>query len=100
MLAFINLSSPMHVLLILAVALLLFGSRLPEVARSMGKAINEFKRGLREVEDDARPDEAETPPAQPAAKLNPPKDGVGVSRSRGDDAKVAANETSSESAKP
>ena len=34
------------------IALLLFGKRLPEVARSLGKGIVEFKKGVRGVEDD------------------------------------------------
>ena len=34
------------------VALLIFGRRLPDVARSMGKSIVEFKKGLRDVQDD------------------------------------------------
>jgi sec-independent protein translocase protein TatA len=32
--------------------LLLFGRRLPEVGRSLGKGIVEFKKGLRGIEDD------------------------------------------------
>lgn len=56
MLGFINGLSPYHVLLVLIVALLLFGNRLPEVARSIGKAINEFKRGMRETGEDAERD--------------------------------------------
>jgi sec-independent protein translocase protein TatA len=39
-------------IVILLVALLLFGRRLPDVARSVGKSIVEFKRGLREVKSD------------------------------------------------
>jgi sec-independent protein translocase protein TatA len=36
-----------NVLVILFLVLLLFGGkRLPELARSMGQAVNEFKRGL------------------------------------------------------
>jgi TatA/E family protein of Tat protein translocase len=39
-------------LIILAVALLLFGSKkLPELARSLGKSVNEFKHGLADVQD-------------------------------------------------
>lgn len=42
-----------EILLILAVALLLFGARrLPEIARSFGKSIQEFKRGISSHHDD------------------------------------------------
>lgn len=34
------------------IGLLLFGKRLPEVGRSLGKGIIEFKKGLKGVEDD------------------------------------------------
>ena len=34
------------------VMLLLFGKRLPEVGKSLGKGIVEFKKGLKGVEDD------------------------------------------------
>ena len=34
------------------IALLIFGKRLPEVARSMGKGIVEFKKGVRGIEDE------------------------------------------------
>ncbi|GIX04364.1 MAG: hypothetical protein KatS3mg114_0233 [Planctomycetaceae bacterium] len=34
------------------IALLLFGKRLPEVARSLGKGVTEFKKGLRDVSDE------------------------------------------------
>lgn len=70
MLAFFNAIQPMHVLLLLVVALLLFGNRLPDVARSIGRAFNEFKRGLRDVNDDLGKEE---PPAE-KPKLGPPND--------------------------
>lgn len=41
-----------EMIVILVVALLIFGRRLPEVARSMGKSIVEFKRGLNDVKDE------------------------------------------------
>jgi sec-independent protein translocase protein TatA len=38
-------------LLALFVILLLFGSRLPLVARSLGQSITEFKKGFKELEN-------------------------------------------------
>jgi sec-independent protein translocase protein TatA len=40
-----------EVLVILFVGLLIFGSRLPEVGRSLGRGLLEFKKGLRGVQD-------------------------------------------------
>lgn len=39
-------------IVIAAIGLLLFGKRLPEVGRSLGKGIVEFKKGLKGVEED------------------------------------------------
>lgn len=50
MFGFINLGYPEMVLVGL-VAVLLFGKRLPEVGRSLGKGLIEFKKGLAGVED-------------------------------------------------
>jgi sec-independent protein translocase protein TatA len=43
-----------HLLVVLAVGILLFGNRLPEIARSLGKGMTEFKKGLNGVEDDTK----------------------------------------------
>jgi sec-independent protein translocase protein TatA len=44
--------SPVELIVIGSIAVLLFGSRLPSVARSMGKSVTEFKKGIRGIEED------------------------------------------------
>lgn len=53
MLGFIqNIGFP-ELLVILLIVLLLFGAqRLPEIARSIGRSLHEFKRGVKEIEHD------------------------------------------------
>ena len=41
-----------EVLIVLAIALVLFGNKLPQLARSLGKSLTEFKRGVSEIQDD------------------------------------------------
>jgi sec-independent protein translocase protein TatA len=45
-------------LIALVVVLLLFGSRLPSVARSLGQSLTEFKKGLKEG-DEVTPEKVE-----------------------------------------
>jgi sec-independent protein translocase protein TatA len=47
--------------------LLLFGRRLPDVARSFGRSIMEFKKGLRDVRDDIE-SEADSGASKPAPR--------------------------------
>ncbi|MFP4353292.1 MAG: twin-arginine translocase TatA/TatE family subunit [Puniceicoccaceae bacterium] len=55
MLGFIQNLGAMEIFLILLIVLLLFGARrLPELSRSMGKSLREFKKATSEVEDDFR----------------------------------------------
>ena len=51
--AFVSMPGGGEWIVILFIALLIFGRRLPEVARSLGKTLNEFKRGMREFQDSA-----------------------------------------------
>jgi sec-independent protein translocase protein TatA len=43
---------PIEIILVFLIALLLFGKRLPDVARSLGKGISEFKKGVKDIEED------------------------------------------------
>jgi sec-independent protein translocase protein TatA len=52
---------PTELLIVLAIALLLFGgAKLPKLARSMGEASREFKKG---IEGHSADDEPSKPPA-------------------------------------
>ena len=60
-----------EIIMVMAVGLLVFGRRLPEVGRSVGKSIVEFKRGLRGIEDEV--DDAVDEPESRSRYL-PPKE--------------------------
>ncbi|MCB9932159.1 MAG: twin-arginine translocase TatA/TatE family subunit [Planctomycetes bacterium] len=55
-LAFINLST-WEIVGIVAIGILLFGSRLPSIARSLGKSVTEFKKGVKDLKDEMDADE-------------------------------------------
>jgi sec-independent protein translocase protein TatA len=44
----------MELMIIGIVAVILFGGRLPSVARSLGKSIVEFKKGMKDIENDLK----------------------------------------------
>jgi sec-independent protein translocase protein TatA len=58
---FTGLESPVHLLILLVIILLLFGAkRLPELGRSLGQGIREFKSGtnLEEAPQEEQPPKA------------------------------------------
>jgi sec-independent protein translocase protein TatA len=69
---FEGLFSPVHLILLLGLGLLLFGKRLPDVGRSVGKAIVEFKKGLKGLEDEIG-DTTASPTSEQRATLEPPR---------------------------
>ena len=43
---------PPEMIIIGVIAVILFGSKLPEVARSLGKGMNEFRKGMTGLQDE------------------------------------------------
>lgn len=76
-LAFFHQFGPMEWIVVLGAGLLLFGgSKLPQLGRSLGKGIVEFKKGLRGLEDEIEggsppPKDEELP--KPPPKMQSPK---------------------------
>lgn len=75
-LLFVGGLGPMELGLIAGVMILLFGaSKLPSLARSMGSATGEFKKGRQQVEQELQDvqatAEAETAPAEPEPDAEP-----------------------------
>jgi sec-independent protein translocase protein TatA len=61
-LAFLGSIGWQELLILGMVGLLIFGKRLPEVGRSLGKGIVEFKKGLSGIEDEVnKSSKSETP---------------------------------------
>ncbi len=54
-----------EILLLLVLGVLLFGRKLPEIGRSLGKTMVEFKKGMKGIEDEV----SENP--QPRAAIEP-----------------------------
>jgi sec-independent protein translocase protein TatA len=64
---------PWEILILLLVVLLIFGpKRLPELGRSLGRGMREFKNSVKEIGEDKEHDEL-PPPAEPRERetINP-----------------------------
>ena len=96
-LAFMGLPGGTEFLVIGLIALLLFGSRLPKVAKGLGRSIVEFKKGIKGVGDEIEDASDESAPSSqpPAGKSEvsddeadagapPPPDGGSPHREKGD----------------
>ena len=66
--------SVFHWVIIAFIVFLLFGNRLPQVMRSLGQGVVEFKKGLQGIEDDVKSsvnspsNKIEEQPSRPQAK--------------------------------
>lgn len=73
-----NLGGP-EMLMIMLVAVLLFGKRLPEVGRSLGRGIVEFKKGIRGIEDEIDASSSSSSSSHSSAPAYRPADDFGAS---------------------
>ncbi|MEX0611180.1 MAG: twin-arginine translocase TatA/TatE family subunit [Pirellulales bacterium] len=82
LLAFIGSMGMPEMIILGVVAVLLFGSRLPSVARSLGKSIVEFKKGMNDISSEVKSSVYSEPTARvgytehsepKAPKFEPPK---------------------------
>lgn len=65
---------PLEIVLIVVVIIVLFGaSKIPELARSLGKATGEFKKGKQDIENElneiVKPGKEIKPPENPSSKI-------------------------------
>src|SRR5215469_2070407 len=58
-----------EIILLLVLGVLLFGRKLPELGRSVGKTFVEFKKGVKGLEDEV--ESAGTASSQPRASIEP-----------------------------
>ena len=75
---------------VFGVALLIFGKRLPEVGRSLGQSIVEFKKGLKGVKDEM--DEAEREVDKQLTKSPDPARLTGIKDDSEESARAADNQ--------
>jgi sec-independent protein translocase protein TatA len=79
---------PMELAIVLIIALIVFGpKRLPELGKSLGKGIREFKGSINGEHDDDEP----TPP-EPAAEIEPPPPAAEAEPAKAPDEKAPDDE--------
>jgi sec-independent protein translocase protein TatA len=75
---FASMLGPQEVILLLIIGVVLFGKKLPDVGRSVGKALSEFRRAFGGVEDELerainRPESVGYRPPSPPQRIAAPK---------------------------
>lgn len=63
---------PQEMIVLLLLGVLLFGRKLPEIGRSLGKTVVEFKKGVKGLEDEVSHEGASRPAVEPEA-VKPPQ---------------------------
>lgn len=86
-LGFISMPGGWEWIILLVIGLLIFGRRLPEVGRSLGKSIVEFKKGIKGIEEEINEASSEKPRGElPAQRQTAPRiEGESRAVSRGEE---------------
>ena len=79
-----------EMLLLLVLGILLFGRKLPEIGRSLGKTMVEFKKGMRGIEDEVSEASAPRASIEPEP-VRPPQRVTPAAAPKFDDAPAASN---------
>ena len=66
--------SPTTMLILGALAVLLFGERLPDVARSIGKGLLEVRKGVRDIQNEIESAVKSTTSSTPSPRYQEPED--------------------------
>jgi sec-independent protein translocase protein TatA len=77
--------SPMEIIILLGIGVLLFGRKLPDVGRYLGKGIVEFKKGMKGLEDDVDSTASPAPRTDALPMQAPPPQRVTTSKPRFED---------------
>jgi sec-independent protein translocase protein TatA len=70
--ALLNLN-PIEILFLVGLGLLLFGRKLPDVGRYLGRSMIEFKKGMKGLEDDVESGAGMTSNPMPMEQPRPPQ---------------------------
>ena len=82
---------PWELMILLVVVLLVFGpKRLPEMGKSLGKGMREFKNSITGKDDDKTPELPPAPTIQETTTAPAATDGVSVEQARADAAAASA----------
>ena len=71
--SFIGTLGTGEMIVLLIIGVLLFGRKLPEVGRYLGKGIVEFKKGMKGIEDEIEGSITRSPEPQAPASLEAPR---------------------------
>ena len=80
-----------EMLLLLVLGILLFGRKLPDIGRSVGKTVVEFRKGIKGLEDEVSEPSAPRASIEPEAVKPPQRVTPSTSAPRFDDAPAPTN---------